>query len=64
MSRTYRKKYSGAKAVSKECRNHGECEYCMHNRLHKALKEEQRTRDMYLYYTQELSTKGGLLKQL
>ena len=31
----HRKEYRKAKAVSVHCRNHGECEYCLNNRLHK-----------------------------
>lgn len=31
----YRKPYRGAKAVDHTCRNHGSCEYCKSNRLHK-----------------------------
>jgi len=35
MSRTIRKKLTGAKAVSSNCRNHGTCDYCKGNRTHK-----------------------------
>ena len=31
----HRKEYRKAKAVSEHCRNHGGCEYCLNNRLHK-----------------------------
>ena len=34
----HRKKYYGAKSVSKSCRNHGGCEWCEGNRLHKYKK--------------------------
>ena len=30
-----RKMYRGAKAISKACRNHGDCDWCRENRLHK-----------------------------
>lgn len=43
----HRKPYRGAKAVDPSCRNHGTCEYCKSNRLHKyerqkPLEEEQK----------------------
>lgn len=31
----HRKPYRGAKAIDKTCRNHGGCDYCLHNRMHK-----------------------------
>ena len=39
----HRKAYRGAKAINKQCRNHGTCAYCRNNRLHKSnkLKEEK-----------------------
>ena len=36
----HRKPYRGAKAVDHTCRNHGSCEYCKSNRLHKFKKDE------------------------
>lgn len=36
----HRKPYRGAKAVDRTCRNHGSCEYCKGNRLHKFKKDE------------------------
>ena len=30
-----RKQYYGAKAVDRTCRNHGSCDWCKENRLHK-----------------------------
>ena len=30
-----RKRYYGSKAVARSCRNHGSCEWCRENRLHK-----------------------------
>lgn len=37
----HRKKYYGAKAIDKTCRNHGSCPVCRENRLHKYEKQEQ-----------------------
>lgn len=36
----HRKPYRGAKAIDYTCRNHGSCEYCKDNRLHKFKKDE------------------------
>ena len=42
-----RKPYRGNKSIDKSCRNHGGCEWCHENRIHKyrkkveALKERQ-----------------------
>ena len=33
-----RKPYHGAKSVSKSCRNHGTCPYCLGNRFYKNRK--------------------------
>jgi len=41
----HRKPYTGAKAVDKQCRNHGECEYCKCNRLYKYKKQEMSADD-------------------
>ena len=38
----HRKPYCGAKAVSKQCRNHGGCEWCLSNRLKKDMVKEER----------------------
>ena len=32
MSRTYRQKKTGGKAVATSCRNHGDCPWCQGNR--------------------------------
>ena len=37
----YRKPFRGAKAIDKTCRNHGGCEWCKGNRLHKYKKREK-----------------------
>lgn len=35
-----RKRYKGAKAVDTSCRNHGSCDYCKGNRIHKNQKRK------------------------
>ena len=40
MSRTKKKKRTGAKAVSSRCCNHGSCDYCLSNRMHKHNKRK------------------------
>lgn len=37
-----RKPYKGAKAVDRWCRNHGLCDWCKNNRLHKNKIREMR----------------------
>ena len=39
-----RKEYRKAKAISKSCRNHGGCDYCKNNRLHKYKKAEEKSK--------------------
>lgn len=39
MSRTIKKKLTGAKSVSHQCRNHGSCKWCLGNRMYKHLKK-------------------------
>lgn len=45
----HRKAYRGAKAADYNCRNHGNCKFCQHNRLHsnqrRIVAVEQRCRD-------------------
>ena len=36
----HRKRYSGAKAIDKTCRNHGSCPGCRDDRLYKFKKKE------------------------
>lgn len=36
-----RKPYRKAKAVDKQCRNHGACEWCKENRLHSNKKRKE-----------------------
>jgi hypothetical protein len=38
MSRTIKKKKTGAKAISHSCRNNGPCGWCFGNRMYKHLK--------------------------
>ena len=40
-----RKPYRGSKAFDKTCRNHGGCDWCRENRLHKFKKEEEKNLD-------------------
>ena len=40
-----RKPYRGSKAFDKTWRNHGGCDWCRENRLHKFKKEEEKTLD-------------------
>jgi hypothetical protein len=35
----HRKPYTGGKSISKNCRNHGSCDWCLGNRLHKYNKK-------------------------
>lgn len=35
-----RKPYTGAKYMDRNCRNHGSCDYCKSNRLHKFIKKQ------------------------
>ena len=37
-----RKPYYRSKRFDKACRCHGGCPYCLHNRMHRYVKEEQR----------------------
>lgn len=41
----HRKQYTGGKAIAKGCRNHGSCDWCRDNRLHKNLKRTQSAND-------------------
>ena len=36
-----RKPYTGAKSIDHTCRNHGSCEWCTTNRLHKRFKIDE-----------------------
>lgn len=36
----HRRPYRGAKAIDRTCRNHGSCEWCHGNRIHKNDKRE------------------------
>ena len=37
----HRKKFRGAKAVDRMCRNHGGCSYCTGNRLYRTKKKTE-----------------------
>lgn len=39
--KSHRKPYRGGKAVDPTCRNHGGCDYCKGNRMHKHHKREE-----------------------
>ena len=39
-----RKPYTGAKAIDRTCRNHGSCEWCRINRLHKQIRIDEVSR--------------------
>jgi len=45
VSRTKRKPKTGAKAVSHQCRNNGECDYCKSNKLHKHRRNASMTKE-------------------
>lgn len=36
----HREPYAGSKAIDRSCRNHGDCEWCLGNRLHSRKKSE------------------------
>lgn len=46
MSRTFKHKYTKAKAVSKHCRNHGKCSWCWGNRHYHLNKNLIKIKDM------------------
>ena len=53
-----RKPYRGAKAIDAFCRNHGECTYCMSNRLHnRRVAEEAAKQKEKMYRTEETEEK-------
>ena len=41
----HRKKFRGAKAVDRMCRNHGGCSYCTSNRLYRTKKKIEAVKD-------------------
>lgn len=47
-----RKPYRGAKAVDTSCRNHGSCPYCRNNRLHAAIRNEEKAQSQYTEYSE------------
>lgn len=38
--KSHRKPYTGSKAIDRTCRNHGGCDWCKGNRIHKHRKRE------------------------
>ncbi len=40
-----RKQYRGSPLYDRDCRNHGECEFCKGNRLYKFCKREQAAKE-------------------
>jgi len=53
MSRTYKKKYTGAKAFDKTCRNNGSCPYCKSNRTYKNNKKSTLDEELKEYYKEK-----------
>ncbi len=47
----HRKPYRGSKEIDRSCRNHGSCEWCRRNRLHKFRKNEEDLDDYRSIYT-------------
>lgn len=43
----HRKPYKGSKAIDYTCRNHGSCDWCRENRLHKFKTKEPYVEDEY-----------------
>ena len=39
-----RKPYKGAKAIDCTCHNHGSCEWCRYNRVHKQIRDDEESR--------------------
>lgn len=48
-----RKPYTGSKAFSHRCRNHGGCDFCEWNRLYQTNKELERMEEQKDDYQQE-----------
>lgn len=46
MSRTRKHALTGAKAVSHQCENHGECPWCRRNRTYNELRDKEKA-DFY-----------------
>ncbi len=38
----HRKPYKGSKLIDRTCRNHGGCDWCKGNRMHKYKKQEEK----------------------
>lgn len=50
MSRSKKKPYTKAKAISPGCRCHGGCEYCLSNRMYKNRKRKEKSEDELKYW--------------
>ena len=48
-----RKPYTGSKAISQRCRNHGDCDWCKENRLHSSKVQEDAADARLEEYRQE-----------
>ena len=46
----HRKQYYRAKAVSKKCRNHGDCDWCQDDRHYQSNKEDEKMEEMMKEY--------------
>ena len=55
----FRKAYIGGKAISKHCRNHGGCTWCLGNRLYKFEKVNEKTLDMLAELGYNVNRKRG-----
>lgn len=51
----HRKKFHGAKAVDRMCRNHGGCSYCTGNRLYSTIKKTEAVK-----YRERIGTESSL----
>ena len=43
-NKEHRKPYRGSKAFDRTCRNHGSCDWCKDNRLYRANRLEEKTK--------------------
>lgn len=51
-----RKQYTGAKAIDRSCRNHGDCEWCKGNRLWQRNKLSERSRQLIADYKENYAS--------
>lgn len=50
----HRKIYRGSKAIDASCRNHGGCDWCLENRIHKYDKKKEAARLKEEEFEQEI----------